>query len=122
MYARAPASQFLPHNSSASQSMFVVSMQMDAYLKRSRLVPFLSKWGHGKWFLGGGGGAGGARPNFGPPGQSFFFLPPAAHIIIHNAIRIINNNRLGTGGEVLGKVQFLARAQNCVTCVRAVVG
>ena len=72
MYARAPASQFLPHNSSASQSMFVVSMQMDAYLKRSRLVPFLSKWGHGKWFLGGGGGQGVPAQNLDPPSTSYF--------------------------------------------------
>jgi len=36
MYARASASQCLPHNSAASQSLVVVSMQMDAYLKKEQ--------------------------------------------------------------------------------------
>jgi hypothetical protein len=35
-----------------------MSMQMDAYLKRSRLVPFLSGWGHRKGGLGGWVGQG----------------------------------------------------------------
>ena len=37
MYARASASQFLPQNSSAIQSMGVVSTQMDAYLKKEQI-------------------------------------------------------------------------------------
>jgi hypothetical protein len=39
-----------------------MSMQMDAYLKKEQLVPFLSWWGHRKGGGGGGGGAGGSTP------------------------------------------------------------
>ena len=36
MHARTSASQFLPHNSAASQSLVVVSMQMDPCLKKEQ--------------------------------------------------------------------------------------
>ena len=65
MYARVSASQFLPHNSAASQSLVVASMQMDAYLEKEQNGPFLSGWGPRKGGLG--GGAGGSSPKFGPP-------------------------------------------------------
>jgi hypothetical protein len=42
-----------------------MSMEMDAYLRRrSRLVPFLSGWGHQKGGLG-GGVSGGSTPKIG---------------------------------------------------------
>ena len=58
--AWASVSQFLPHNSATLQFQVLMSMQMDAYLKKGagRLVPFLSGWGHWKGGLGGGGGRG----------------------------------------------------------------
>jgi len=76
MYARASASQFLPHNSAASQSLVVVSMQMEKkmpILKRSRMVPFLSGWGHRKGGLG-GGRQGGPAQNLDPP-RPLVFTP-----------------------------------------------
>jgi len=37
MYARASASQFLPHNSAASQSFVLLNMQLDACLKKEQI-------------------------------------------------------------------------------------
>jgi len=87
MYARASASQFLPHNSAASQSLVVVSMQMEKkmpILKRSRMVPFLSGWGHRKGGLGGGEGA--PAQNLDPPSTSFFLHPPGQSPIFFWAV------------------------------------
>ena len=41
-------------NSATLQFQVLMSMQMDAYLIRSRLLPFLFGWGHWKGVLGGG--------------------------------------------------------------------
>ena len=84
MYARASASQFLPHISASSQSLVVVSMPMDAYLERSRMVPFLSGWGHRKGGLGGGEGA--PAQNLDPPSTSFFLHPPGQSPIFFWAV------------------------------------
>jgi hypothetical protein len=77
MYARASASQFLPHNSVASQSLVVVSMQVGAYLKMEQ---------NGALFVwvgaleGGfrGGGVRGGPPKIWPP-LPLVFLPSCLH-------------------------------------------
>jgi len=72
MYARASASQFLPHNSSASQSMVVVSMQMDAYLKKEQIGTLFVWVGPREGGFRGGEGKG-DQPKYGPPVHYFFF-------------------------------------------------
>ncbi len=54
MYARAPATLFLPHNSAASHSLVAVNMQMDAYLKKEQIGTLFVQVGHWKGGLGGG--------------------------------------------------------------------
>jgi len=59
---RASAFQFLPHNSAASQSMVVVSMQMDAYLKKEQIGTLFVWVGPQKRGFRGWGGGRGVQP------------------------------------------------------------
>jgi len=72
MYARASASQFLPHNSVASQSLVVVSMQVGAYLKMEQNGALFVWVGAPEGGFG-GGAAGGSSPKFGPPPSTSFY-------------------------------------------------
>jgi len=71
---RASAPQFLPHNSAAYQSMVVVSMQMDAYLKKEQI---------GTLFVWVGPRQGGPAQNLYPPSTRLFITPPVQAIITH---------------------------------------
>ena len=71
---RASAFQFLPHNSAASQSMVVVSMQMDAYLKKEQIGTLFVWVGHWKGGLGGGWWVRGVQPKICTPRPLGFLL------------------------------------------------
>jgi len=60
MCAWASVSQFLPHDSAALEFQVLMSMQMDAYLKKEH--PFCLGGGTGRGVWGVGGGSGGSSP------------------------------------------------------------
>jgi hypothetical protein len=70
---RASAPQFLPHNSAAYQSMVVVSMQMDAYLKKEQIGTLFVWVGPREGGFRGGGGKG-VQPKICTPRPLGFLL------------------------------------------------
>ena len=80
---RASAPQFLPHNSAAHQSMVVVSMQMDAYLKKEQIGTLFVWVGPREGGFRGGGRQGGPAQNLYPPSTRLFITPPVQAIITH---------------------------------------
>ena len=59
--AWASVSQFLPHNSATLQSQVLMSMQMDAHLKKEQIGTLFVRVG-APGVLGRGGGGGGPSP------------------------------------------------------------
>jgi hypothetical protein len=55
MYARSPATQFLPHNSASLHSLDVISMQMDAHLEKEQIGTLFVWVGAPEGGVGGGG-------------------------------------------------------------------
>ena len=63
MCAWASVSQFLPHNSATHQFQVLMSMQMDAYLRKEQIGTLFVWVGHWKGGLGGGWWVRGVQPN-----------------------------------------------------------
>ena len=78
MCAWATVSQFLPRNSATLQFQVLMSMQMDAYLKKGAVwYPFCPDGGTGRGIWGeGGGGQGGPAQKSYMPIQVLFLAPP----------------------------------------------